>query len=189
MKKKQFLIVLTLLFALLLSACGASAEQTATGDRAMGESITMDSMEYALKEEAEMEFSADAAAPTEEPQSVQSVSPEEAASYAEKIVYSGHVYVETTDFDGSIHALNAAVTRYGGFIQDSNVSGRSNGEKTAVVDRYAYYVVRIPAEHFDTFMSMTGDIGNVTSSGRNAQNVTSQYTDYEARLTSLYNFS
>ena len=35
-------------------------------------------------------------------------------------------------------------------------------------------------------MSAAGEIGNVTSSGKSAQNVTSQYTDYEARLKSLY---
>ena len=34
-------------------------------------------------------------------------------------------------------------------------------------------------------MLLTEGIGNVISSGRSAENVTSQYTDYEARLSSL----
>ena len=82
--------------------------------------------------------------------------------------------------------MNDAVEKFGGFVQDSSVSGHSTGDRTAVVDRFAYVVVRIPANQFDAFMSMTGQFGNVTSTGRNAQNVTSQYTDYEARLKSLY---
>ena len=35
-------------------------------------------------------------------------------------------------------------------------------------------------------MNLADGIGNVTSSSRTAENVTSQYTDYEARLSSLY---
>lgn len=186
MKKRQLLIVLTMLLALLLTGCGAAATEQGAYDRFKEDTVVTESVEYAVEEEAEMIFTSDSAAAVEEPQATPPVDGQGAEEYAEKIVYSGHVYVETTDFDGSIQALNAAVTKYGGFIQDSDVSGRSNGDRTAVVDRYAYYVVRIPTQHFDTFMTLTGDIGNVTSSGRSAQNVTSQYTDYEARLTSLY---
>lgn len=181
MKKKNLLIALTLIIALLLTACGASEETAAMYDMAVKEEIVVEETA-----EEEMEFVTDSTASTiTEPQSA-AVTPEKAKEYAEKIIYSGHVYIETTDFDGSITALNKAVEEYNGFVQDSNVSGRSNGDRTAVVDRYAYYVVRIPTNHFDTFMTLTGDIGNVTSSGRSAENVTSQYTDYEARLTSLY---
>lgn len=183
MKKRYLLIALTLIAALLLTACGASVSQetAAVYDMAVKEEVVVEETA-----EEEVEFVTDSTASTvEEPQSAV-VTPEKAKEYAEKIIYSGHVYIETTDFDGSITALNKAVEEYGGFVQDSNVSGRSNGDRTAVVDRYAYYVVRIPTNHFDTFMTLTGDIGNVTSSGRSAENVTSQYTDYEARLTSLY---
>lgn len=185
MKKKHLLTAISLLLALLLTACGASEnamQKAESYDMVVEETVTEESVEYELM--ADGAFSTTA---TEEPeaQAPAAVTPEEAKQYAEKIVYSGNVYIETTDFDGAINALNAAVTKYNGFIQDSSVSGRSNGDKTAVIDRYAYYVVRIPTQHFDTFMSLTNDIGNVTSTGRNAENVTSRYTDYEARLSSL----
>lgn len=187
MKKKNLLIVLMLVFALLLTACGASTE----GAYDMESQVTKEEayMDYVVEEtvEEEVEFLTDSSAAVEEPQEAggEAVTPDEARKYAEKIVYSGHVYIETTEFDASLNALNKAVTKFGGFVQDSNVSGRSNGDRTAVVDRYAYYVVRIPAKEFDTFMSLTGDLGNVTSSGKSAENVTSRYTDYEARLSSL----
>lgn len=182
MKKKLNLIIMMLIAALLLTACGAASQESAAYDMAAKEEV----MEETVVEEEFLEFSTDSTASTTEAPASGVVTQEQAQQYAEKIIYSGHVNIETTDFDASITALNKAVTEYGGFVQDSNVSGRSNGDRTAVVDRYAYYVVRIPTKRFEEFMALTGDIGNVTSSGRSAENVTSQYTDYEARLTSLY---
>jgi len=110
-------------------------------------------------------------------------------TYAEKIIYSGNVYMETTDFDEAVASLDRVVAEFGGFVQDSSVSGNAsyNNDGTTVIrDRWAYYTVRIPADKFNDFMAMAEGIGNVTNSSRKAQNVTSQYTDYEARLSSLY---
>ena len=187
MKKKTQLIALSLILVLLLTACGASSgNMKAETEEGIfyEDTVAEEAMDYEMLADGGS-FSTTSTAEPQEP-SAETVTPEEAKKYAEKIIYSGHAYIETTEFDASIQALNKAVEQYNGFIQDSSVSGRSNGDKTAVIDRYAYYVVRIPTQHFDAFMSMTAEIGNVTSSGRNAENVTSKYTDYEARLTSLY---
>ncbi len=54
-----------------------------------------------------------------------------------------------------------------------------------IVNRWAYYTVRIPCEQFEAFLHETEGFGNVISTSRDAQNVTSAYTDYEARLSSL----
>ena len=56
---------------------------------------------------------------------------------------------------------------------------------TSIVNRWAYYTVRIPCEQFEAFLHETEGFGNVISTSRDAQNVTSAYTDYEARLSSL----
>ena len=78
--------------------------------------------------------------------------------------------------------------KIGGFVESSNVTGdtqyNSDGT-TTVVNRWAYYTVRIPCDHFESFLHETEGFGNVTSTSRDAQNVTSAYTDYEARLSSL----
>ena len=50
---------------------------------------------------------------------------------------------------------------------------------------FARRAVRIPCDHFESFLHETEGFGNVTSTSRDAQNVTSAYTDYEARLSSL----
>ena len=73
-------------------------------------------------------------------------------------------------------------------MENSNVSGDTRWNKdgtTSVVNRWAYYTFRIPAEKFEYFLQLTHTYGNVLSTSRSAQNVTSSYTDFEARLSSL----
>jgi len=192
--KKRIAILLALLVLLAaMTGCGAQSKETAT---AVAPSAAADmKYEMAVEEEApaeeaiveEMEyvdFSTTAQDGGAEPMSV-----EEVKSFSEKIIYSGHVYLETTEFDEAIVSLDQAVKSFGGFVQESSVNGDTrygNDGSTSVVNRWGYYVVRIPTDKFDAFMNLADGIGNVTSSSRTAENVTSQYTDYEARLSSLY---
>ena len=110
------------------------------------------------------------------------------SDYAAKIIYSANISAETTQFDEAVARIEAMVASYQGFVESSNVYGntRYNDDgTTTVVDRHASYALRIPADKFEQFMSETSSIGNVLSSNRYAENVTSTYTDYEARLSSL----
>ena len=111
------------------------------------------------------------------------------ADFTEKIIYSADVTIQTTEFDSSVASLESAVAAIGGFIESSSVYGdtryRSDGT-TQVVNRNAYYTVRVPAGKFEEFLHQAGALGNVLSTNRWSENVTSMYTDYEARLSSLY---
>ena len=110
------------------------------------------------------------------------------ADYTAKIIYTASVSIETTEFDKAVAALESQVQKIGGFVESSNVTGdtqyNSDGT-TSIVNRWAYYTVRIPCEQFEAFLHETEGFGNVISTSRDAQNVTSAYTDYEARLSSL----
>ena len=109
-------------------------------------------------------------------------------SLAEKIIYSGYQSIETTEFDKALSTLDARVREVGGFIESSNVSGQTQYREdgtTVLVNRYAYYTVRVPCARFDEFMRRSGEIGNVLNSNTSAQNITSQFTDTEARKESL----
>ena len=111
-----------------------------------------------------------------------------AADFAAKIIYSANLELQTTEFDKAVATLESMVSSMGGFIENSNVNGsvrRWDDGTTTIVDRYASYTVRIPAKDFETFLSQTNGLGNVLSTYRYAENVTSRYTDYEARLSSL----
>ena len=110
------------------------------------------------------------------------------SDYTDKIIYSANISAETTDFDKAVTSIEAMVNAYQGFVESSSVYGntRYNDDgTTTVVDRHASYTLRIPAAKFEQFMNEASGIGNVTSSQRYAENVTSTYTDYEARLSSL----
>ena len=179
------MLALLLVFLLLFTACGAKEEATAETPAETPASRPV--MEEAPAEEAEVAF--DSAVNTSSQSKEEGMTVEEVQTYAEKIIYTGNVYMETTEFDEAVTALDRAVAQFGGFVQDSSVSGnaRYNDDgSTVICDRWAYYTVRIPTDKFSEFMALTEGIGNVINSSRNAQNVTSQYTDYEARLESLY---
>lgn len=191
MKKKNLLALLLALttLAALFTGCGASSYKYATEDTA-AEAPAYPMEEAVVEEEMAMMDSvvqySTAGGTTEDGK--EKMEAQEVETYAEKIIYSGHSYMETTEFDKALAALEEAVKQFGGFVQDSNVNGttrRNSDGTTVVVNRWGYYTVRIPTARFDEFMLMTEGIGNVTSSGRSAENVTSQYTDYEARLSSL----
>ena len=107
----------------------------------------------------------------------------------QKIIYSADLRIQTTEFDKAAHALEQSVSAIGGFVENSDVYGNVNYNDdgtTTIVDRSAYYILRIPSASFEAFLQQTEGLGNVLSSSRTAQNVTSKYTDYEARLSALY---
>ena len=195
MKKKNRLLSLLLVFLLLFTACGAKEEAAAeTPAMKPAETPAETPAEEIWIEDAVMEEAPAPEAEYKEHMNTSSqstaggMSVEEVQTYAEKIIYSGHVYMETTEFDEAVSALDKAVKEFGGFVQDSNINGHTYYEDgiSVVKERRAFYTVRIPTDKFDAFMTLADGIGNVTNSGRTAQNVTSQYTDYEARLSSLY---
>ncbi len=189
MKKRNLLALLLALtmLAAIFTGCGASSKY-ATEDTAAAPMEAPMFKEEAVEEEMALmdtvvEYSTAGGSASDGKMEAQEVE-----TYAEKIIYSGHSYMETTEFDKALQELEKAVNQFGGFVQESNVNGntkRNSDGTTVVVNRWGYYVVRIPTARFDEFMMLTEGIGNVTSSGRNAENVTSQYTDYEARLSSL----
>ena len=117
------------------------------------------------------------------------IKPKEATDFAAKIIYSADLSLQSTEFDKAVATLEAMVKSYGGFVENSNVYGdvqyQTDGT-TKTVNRWAYYTLRVPAQKFEQFLSQTSGIGNVVSSSRYAENVTSRYTDYEARLDSLH---
>lgn len=113
---------------------------------------------------------------------------ESVADFTDKIIYSANVSLQSTEFDKAVASLDQMIAAMGGFVESSNIYGdtRYNDDGTThIVNRWAYYTARVPAKQFEAFLTQTSGIGNVISTSRNAENVTSQYTDYEARLSSL----
>lgn len=193
MKKQYRMLALFLSVLLMLSAlagCGAksatsdtAASETAssTGSAAMeenGMAMDMGTTEAAPEAPAENSDSGDSGGST----------PAQLDLSEQKIIYSADVTVETLEFDKALDALDQMISELGGFAESANVSGNSRYDSDGTVqitDRAAYYTIRVPADRFREALDRTGSIGNVISATEDAQNVTSQFIDQEARQNSL----
>ena len=71
----------------------------------------------------------------------------------------------------------------GSFI--STITGEGRTSRGELRLRNARYTIRIPSENFQLFMQSSGNVATVVSSSTNAQDVTSEYIDIEARLRVL----
>ena len=193
MKKNTRLLAVLLalgLLALSLTACAASSKYVAETTASVSTSTAYDSapMEEpasTTQETAEFEeMKSEDGALSMTTEVTQDDAPEAASTdVASKIIYSADLSAQTTDFDAAIAKLDAQITAFGGFIERSDINGDTRYND--VINRWAYYTIRVPAARFEEFLHQTEGIGNVTSISRYAENVTSQYTDYEARLSSL----
>ncbi len=99
---------------------------------------------------------------------------------ARKIIYSSWYNISTEEYDKSIAALSALCDKYGAYFERSE----SYGGKESYSNRHSSYTVRIPIQNYHSFITATGNIGTVVSSGENNRDVTESYFDTEARLES-----
>ena len=102
----------------------------------------------------------------------------------DKIIYSGSASVETIRFDDTVKQVYEMITRYGGLLESSYVTGKDYS--TTYYNRPSYrnasFVIRVPRENFQAFTGSLDVLGNVTNSSVYAQNITSSYMDTQSRL-------
>lgn len=183
MKRKLFAAGLGLV--LLLSGCGGGgssdfsggadmedmAASSAADDSWAGESWEMD---VDLTNGNEMMYAPEAPAPAEEGGS--SVYRDSGA----KLIRRAELSIQTEQFDQSVKALEALTAQCDGYFENSSVYG--GGRRDANAARNGEFVVRVPAEKYDQFLSSAGGLGYVTSKTESSQDVGEEYYDIEARL-------
>ncbi|MBE6992173.1 MAG: DUF4349 domain-containing protein [Ruminococcaceae bacterium] len=191
MKRKLLALLLASLVILsLLVGCGAgSSQKSADYDMVVEESA---GEYFSTSDSAPAEPEAPMAAPEEE--SIMSNSQSETggdaingggeADLSEKIIYSMDAHIETMDFDGSIEKVSELLERFGGFVENSSVSGVDlySRERGYTVTRYADYTLRIPSENYGGMTESLSEIGNVTNRSSYAENITTQFYDSQSRL-------
>ena len=101
-----------------------------------------------------------------------------------KLIRNVNLSVETTSFDTLISNLAAAVTGFGGYVEQSDISGNSVSSSYSQ-NRYAYLTVRVPSDKLDIFITQIEEQGNITNKSETTQDVTLQYSDIESRKKSL----
>ncbi len=173
--KKLSLLLLTLALLTTLLGCASSSApaEAAKSEPAATESM-MDNMEAPMD--------------TEEESLEATVATNTQVDFSEKIIYSASVSVETTNFDQATDAVTKLVADCGGFLENSSTYGnpiyKADGS-TQVVDRSAYFTIRVPSANYEATLNQAGTIGNVVSCDQSAQNVTSQFMDMEAHVEAL----
>ena len=99
-----------------------------------------------------------------------------------KIIFTGSADLSVEDYDKAVREMKALVKNLGGYISNTNVSGKSGGQRTGT------YTVRVPVDNFNTFMDDIEQIGELLSSKTNSQDVTDQYYDVEGHLKNDKNY-
>ena len=183
-----FLIALSLLLA--LTGC-AAGNYTPAADMAYGGEAAKVSLyepeEYALNDYASVTSRSEAAPAAMEPQSRPAEEPNSHSTGSlpttDKIIYTAHAEVETQNFDTTIKDVYAMIDHYGGFLENSSVTG-NNYYSGSRYGRTASFTIRIPRDSFEDMTGSLAALGNVPYFSTNAENITAQYTDTSSRLKS-----
>lgn len=93
-----------------------------------------------------------------------------------KIIYSATLSVETEYFEDSMAAIEAATKKHGGYFENMDMNNSQHSYRTAD------YLIRIPSAEFEAFLKDTDGFGTITSSNKNAADVSDSYYDTESRL-------
>ena len=102
-----------------------------------------------------------------------------------KIIRTFTFHGETKEYDAAVSAINSSIAAYGGYVSESRVTGPSYSYSGKGYSREAYFVIKIPAENLDAFISQIGGSLNVTTSSSTQQDVSEAYYSIEARMKTL----
>ena len=99
-----------------------------------------------------------------------------------KIIYNADVDLESKEFDKTHDALLAQAAKYNAYIQNSEEGGNIE-----YGSRWVNYSFRVPSEHYREFLNGAAAAGNMVRKQESTEDVTAEYVDVEARITSLEN--
>ncbi|MBO6163559.1 MAG: DUF4349 domain-containing protein [Lachnospiraceae bacterium] len=214
MKKIQKLApILTVCAMLMMSACSAGSVMNSTssggnsGNYAAAEEAKEDIYDEDVSaagmtfDEAAMEDEAkdwedseteETAAPGDvvATETAEQTAEDAAAKLAKKIVYSGSMTVETTEYEKTIGEIEALMQKYGAVITSSSESDDNSSWYISDSNRHSSrtmnWEIRIPSKNFQTFFDSTGEItGSVRSKNTSSNDMTKRYNDTAVQIESL----
>lgn len=197
--KVNYLFCMLLILALImgaLSACSKkdSASDTTKEDMTLtGQDGGTDNINYGVADSKSAPISADVNTETagtstagtkEKPIANSSAvtSNEVLVNSQEKIIRNAALEMETQDFDNLIDTLDKEIKKLGGYVENSNISGKYYYSNDL---RYGNITARVPKEKFDEFVNSIYDVANVVNKQESTENVTLQYVDTQSHIKTL----
>ena len=99
-----------------------------------------------------------------------------------KVIFSSSFSINTKNFTESCAKLDALIAKFGGYIESSRIY---SGDEYKYRTRSANYTIRVPASSYFDMINETSSVGTVVDRSDNNRDITDEYFDIEARLSTL----
>lgn len=98
-----------------------------------------------------------------------------------KIIRTASLTLEVRDVTATVENLQSLAVQKGGYVSSTNIQKNYNDQLTGTI------VIRIPAAEFDPALTGAKALGTVKSISTQGEDVTEQYVDVKAQISSYQN--
>ena len=161
------LFALTLALLLLLTGCGAKEESAVGYAPQAAPAATEAAREEVLYDESAAETGSSTALPENQ-----------------KLIRTVYMDAETKSMMDLLNWMDGRVAELGGYYEQKSVYRRGSRDDGSYYHS-GDFMIRIPAENLDRFVSMVGEEANVTSTSESTENVTLTYVSTQSRVEAL----
>ena len=102
----------------------------------------------------------------------------------QKLIRTVYMDAETQSMTELLAWMDSRVTSLGGYYEQKSVYRRGSRDDGSYYHS-GDFMIRIPAENLDQFVSQVGEKANVTSNSESTENVTLQYVSTQSRVEAL----
>lgn len=176
MKISKLFFILALVITLPFYSCGKSSDEIPTVNKNSGEQDVMTIPPELEESMDKVQLKSPGKLTTMNDAYIRQVSiaPE---IVNRMIIKTGTMNLETEKYDESVNQITDYVKNKGGYITNSNTSVNASGKKFGAV------TIRITSDKFDVMLKDMNNFGKVLNSQINGNDVTSEYVDLQARMT------
>ena len=163
------LLALTFALLLLLTGCGAKSESVR--EEAAAPAATMAATEMAMEEAIYDEATSETGSSVAMPEN-------------QKLIRTVYMDAETQSMTALLAWMDGRVAELGGYYEQKSVYRRGSRDDGSFYHS-GDFMIRVPAENLDQFVSMVGENANVTSTSESTENVTLTYVSTQSRVEAL----
>ena len=176
MKISKLFFILSLVISLPFYSCGKSSDDITTVNKNSGEKDVMTITPEPEESMDKVQLKSPSKLTTVKDAYIRQVST--APEIIDRmIIKTGTMNLETEKYDESINQITDYVKKAGGFITNSSSQVNASGKKQGAI------TIRITSDKYDMMIKDMSNFGKVLNSQINGNDVTSEYIDLQARMT------